>query len=140
MPKYDGEISLSSLKAEVTIYRDVRGMPHIYAENEHDLYFATGYVMAQERLWQMDLIRRATTGRLSEMFGASMVQTDLFLRSLEITNKSKMILGSEDPAIIDCMKAFADGVNEYIDRAGKKLPWNSEFWVIILNPETGGYS
>ncbi|MBI5010963.1 MAG: penicillin acylase family protein, partial [Bacteroidia bacterium] len=133
LPKYEGEISLSSLMAEVTIYRDERGMPHIYAENEHDLYFATGYVMAQERMWQMDLIRRATTGRLSEMFGASMVQTDLFLRSLEITNKSKMILNSEDPAIIDCMKAFADGVNEYIDRAGKKLPM--EFRVLGYNPE-----
>jgi penicillin G amidase len=133
LPKYDGEISLSSLKAEVTVYRDDRGMPHIYAENEHDLYFATGYVMAQERLWQMDLIRRATTGSLSEMFGASMVQTDLFLRSLEITNKSKMILNSEEPVIIDCMKAFADGVNEYIDDAGKKLPM--EFRVLGYNPD-----
>lgn len=133
LPKYDGEILSSSLESEVKIFRDERGMPHIYAENEHDLYYATGYVMAQERLWQMDLIRRATTGRLSEMFGASMVQTDLFLRSLEITNKSKMILNSEDPEIIDCMKAFADGVNEYIDKAGKKLP--PEFRILGYKPD-----
>ncbi|MBK9389673.1 MAG: penicillin acylase family protein [Bacteroidetes bacterium] len=133
LPKYDGEILSSSLESEVKIFRDERGMPHIYAENEHDLYYATGYVMAQERLWQMDLIRRATTGRLSEMFGPSMVQTDLFLRSLEITNKSKMILNSEDPEIIDCMKAFADGVNEYIDKAGKKLP--PEFRILGYKPD-----
>jgi len=133
LPKYNGEILSSSLESEVRIYRDERGMPHIYAENEHDLYYATGYVMAQERLWQMDLIRRATTGRLSEMFGESMVQTDLFLRSLEITNKSKMILNSEDPEILDCMKAFADGVNEYIDKAGKKLPM--EFRILGYKPD-----
>ncbi len=55
-------------------------MPHIYAESEHDLYFAVGYVMAQERLWFMDLIRRVTTGRLSEVMGADLVETDKFLR------------------------------------------------------------
>lgn len=133
LPEYEGEILSSSLESEVRIFRDERGMPHIYAENEHDLYFATGFVMAQERLWQMDLIRRATTGRLSEMFGPSMVQTDLFLRSLEITNKSKMILSSENPEIIDCMKAFADGVNEYIDNAGRKLP--PEFRILGYKPD-----
>ncbi len=69
LPLYNGELTVSGLNSDVTVYRDERGMPHIYAMNEHDLYFATGYVMAQERLWQMDLIRRATTGRLSEIFG-----------------------------------------------------------------------
>ena len=69
LPEYEGEIALSGLTDEVTVYRDERGMPHLYAGNEHDLYLATGYIMAQERLWQMDLIRRATTGRLSEIFG-----------------------------------------------------------------------
>lgn len=133
LPEYKGEIILSSLESAVTVYRDERGMPHIYAENEHDLYFATGYVMAQERLWQMDLIRRATTGRLSEIFGASMVQTDLFLRSLEIPKKSKMILGGESSEIVDCMKSFADGVNQYINDAGRKLP--PEFRILGYRPD-----
>lgn len=133
LPVYEGEVRAGSLGSEVTVYRDQRGMPHIYASNEYDLYFATGYVMAQERLWQMDLIRRATNGRLSEIFGESMVQTDLFLRSLDITNKSKMILGSEDPEIIDCMNAYADGVNEYINNSGKKLP--PEFRILGYRPE-----
>ena len=62
LPKYSGELSLKGLSGEVKVYRDERGMPHIYAADEHDLYYAVGYVMAQERLWQMDLIRRATTG------------------------------------------------------------------------------
>ena len=133
LPKYDGEISLSSLESPVTVYRDIRGMPHIYAENEHDLYLATGYIMAQERLWQMDLIRRATTGRLSEIFGASMVQTDLFLRSLEIPKKSKMLIDEESPELIACLVAFADGVNQYINDAGRKLP--PEFRILGYKPE-----
>lgn len=133
VPKYEGEIISASLDSEVTVYRDERGMPHIYAASEKDLYFATGYVMAQERLWQMDLIRRATTGRLSEIFGESMVKTDLFLRSLDMTNKSKMILSNEDEAIIDCLRAYADGVNGYISDAGRKLP--PEFRILGYRPE-----
>jgi penicillin amidase len=58
LPEYEGEQTVKGLNGEVTVYRDNRGMPHIYAGNEHDLYFAVGYVMAQERLWQMDLNRK----------------------------------------------------------------------------------
>jgi penicillin amidase len=56
VPKYMGELIIPGLASDVTVYRDERGIPHIYAANEHDLYFAVGYVMLQERLWQMDLI------------------------------------------------------------------------------------
>ena len=133
IPKYDGELVIQGLSKIVTIYRDERGMPHIYAENEHDLYFAAGYVMAQERLWQMDLIRRATTGRLSEIFGKKYVQTDLFLRSLDMTTKSKMVLSTEDPEIISGLEAYSDGVNAYINAAGKKLP--PEFRILGYKPE-----
>lgn len=133
LPGYEGEITLAGLTEEVTVYRDNRGMPHLYAANEHDLYFATGYIMAQERLWQMDLIRRATTGRLSEIFGEDYVQTDLFLRSLEMTAKSHMVLSSQDPEIIDCIQAYADGVNTYITSAGRKLP--PEFRLLGYKPD-----
>jgi penicillin amidase len=133
IPQYKGELLASGLGSDVTVYRDDRGMPHIYASNEHDLYFSTGYVMAQERLWQMDLIRRATTGRLSEIFGESYINTDLFLRSLDMTTKSKMILSSEDSSVIVCMKAYTDGVNAYISDAGKKLP--PEFRILGYKPD-----
>jgi penicillin amidase len=133
VPKYDGEIVLSGLSGDVTVYRDERGMPHIYANDEHDLYFAVGYVMAQERLWQMDLIRRATTGRLSEIFGKDYVQTDLFLRSLDMPAKSKFVIAAEAPAIIACMQAYTDGVNKYIADAGKKLP--PEFKILSYKPD-----
>jgi penicillin amidase len=133
LPVYEGELNVAVLESNVTVYRDIRGMPHIIADNEHDLYVATGYVMAQERLWQMDLIRRATTGRLSEIFGKEYIQTDLFLRSLEMTAKSRLIISSEDPKILAAMQAFTEGVNAFIDAAGKKLP--PEFKILSYRPD-----
>lgn len=133
VPQYKGELIVSGLGSDVTVYRDERGMPHIYAGNEHDLYFSVGYVMAQERLWQMDLIRRATTGRLSEIFGKDYVQTDLFLRSLRMTEKSKAVIKNEDPEIVSFMQAYADGVNSFITAAGKKLP--PEFKILGYKPD-----
>jgi penicillin G amidase len=133
IPQYKGEVVLAGLTSDVKVYRDERGMPHIYAGNDHDLYYSVGYVMAQERLWQMDLIRRATTGRLSEIFGESYVKTDLFLRSLNMTAKSKMILSSEDKSVLDCMTAYTDGVNSYISAAGKRLP--PEFRILGYKPD-----
>ena len=81
----------------------------------------------------MDLIRRATTGRLSEIFGKDYVQTDLFLRSLDMTTKSKMVLSTEDPEIISGLQAYTDGVNAYINAAGKKLP--PEFRILGYKPD-----
>ncbi len=133
IPQYKGELIASGLGSDVTVYRDERGMPHIYAANEHDLYFSVGYVMAQERLWFMDLIRRVTTGRLSEVMGEKLVATDKFLRCLEMTEKSKMLLSKEDPQIVSYLQAYADGVNAYIVAAGKKLP--PEFIILGYKPE-----
>jgi penicillin amidase len=133
IPKYKGDLIIQGLDSDVTVYRDERGMPHIYASDEHDLYFSTGFIMAQERLWQMDLIRRATTGRLSEIFGESMVKTDLFLRSLTMSTKSKIVISNEDPAIVECMKAYTNGVNAYISAAGRKLP--PEFRILGYKPD-----
>ncbi len=132
-PQYEGAISLKELQAPVNIFRDQRGMPHIYAENEHDLYFAVGFVMAQDRLWQMDLIRRATSGRLSEIFGKDYVSTDLYLRSLGITAKSKMVLASEDSTVKKILQYFADGINTGLKNFGKKLP--PEFRILGYTPD-----
>jgi penicillin amidase len=133
LPQYKGELIAKGLGSAVTVYRDERGMPHIYASNEHDLYFSVGYVMAQERLWFMDLIRRVTTGRLSEVMGARMAESDKFLRCLEMTAKSKLVLSNEDPEILAYMQAYAEGVNTYITNAGNKLP--PEFRILGYKPE-----
>jgi len=111
---YEGIARLPGLNDSVTVCRDERGMPHIYASGEHDLYLATGYISAQERLWQMDLIRRTTTGRLSEILGKSFLQVDIISRCLNMSEKSKLIIQNEDPEIIACLEAYTEGVNSYI--------------------------
>ena len=133
MPAYSGTINLKGLSGEVTVTRDELGIPHIYAGNEKDLYTAVGYVMAQDRLWQMDLLRRVTLGRLSEIFGSRMLQTDELLRALRYSDKSRKILAMMDSSQLDALNAFCSGVNEYIEQAGSKLP--PEFKILRYRPE-----
>ena len=132
-PKYEGEIVTSGLEADVTIIRDERGMPHIYAENEHDLYYAVGFVTAQERLWQMDLIRRSSSGRISELFGKRYIKTDLFSRCLDINSKSRQLIENEDPEVLKCLRAYVEGVNYFIQLSGKNLP--HEFRILSYSPD-----
>ncbi|MBU0528759.1 penicillin acylase family protein [bacterium] len=133
IPDYNAKIQLDNLKEEVTVYRDEFAVPHIYAKNEEDLYRATGYCMAQDRLWQFDLIRRATTGQLSEIFGEDMIDADQMLRMLRIPEKSKSILENADDEIINTLNAFCDGVNQYIDTHQKNLP--PEFSILGYKPD-----
>ena len=133
LPQYDGEKILTGLAEKVTVYRDERGMPHIYASNEHDLYFAVGYVMAQERLWQMDLLRRVTKGALSEVLGEKVVETDKFFRAVDMTAKSEVLIKNTDAVTLSYLQAFTDGINSYITAAGKKLP--PEFRILSYSPD-----
>ncbi len=133
LPTYTGEVQLKNLKAKVTVYRDDYAIPHIYADNEEDLYRATGYIMAQDRLWQMDLIRRVTQGRLSEIFGKDMLKVDRLFRSLRITQKSEKLLENEPEKLKKALDAFADGVNQYIAELGDNLP--PEFKILGYKPD-----
>ena len=76
LPKIDGELIIPGLSKPVEIHRDKNGIPHIQASNDHDLYFANGFVHAQDRLWQMELNRRVAKGTLSELFGEVALDTD----------------------------------------------------------------
>ncbi|MBI5944153.1 MAG: penicillin acylase family protein [Chloroflexi bacterium] len=117
-PQIDGEIKLDGLDAPVDIYRDGMGIPHIYASTQHDLFFAQGYVHAQDRFWQMDFWRHIGSARLSEMFGAGQVETDSFLRTLgwrQVAEQEYEMLSPESKAILD---SFTDGVNAYIQERG----------------------
>jgi penicillin amidase len=133
LPEYEGSLDLKSIKEEVSIIRDEYAIPHIYAKNEEDLYTAVGYVMAQDRLWQMDLLRRATLGRLSEIFGKEFIETDLLLRALHYRDKSKEILAVSDSGQLKSLQAYCNGINEYIEKTGNKLP--PEFSILGYKPE-----
>ena len=93
----------------------------------------TGYVMAQDRLWQMDLLRRVAEGRISEIFGKDMIEADQLFRALRIEDKSKLIMETTEPEILDCIHAFSRGINQYIADLGKNLPF--EFTVLGYTPE-----
>jgi penicillin G amidase len=133
IPDYEQDITLERLNDEVTVLRDAYAVPTIYAANEDDLYRAVGYIMAQDRLWQMDLLRRATTGRLSEIFGEDLVRTDLLMRSLRIPEKSALVLRHTDIEIINALEAFSDGVNQFIRQNINNLP--PEFSILGYQPE-----
>lgn len=133
VPDYNENIVLQGLTDEVEVFRDEFGVPHVYAQNEEDLYRVVGYLMAQDRLWQMDLVRRVTTGRLSEIFGENMIDTDQLLRSLKIPEKSEMLVRNTDPVIMGYIDAFTDGINQYLAANLKKLPF--EFAVLGYQPD-----
>lgn len=133
IPDYNKDIDLRNMTGTVEVYRDEYAVPHIYAETEEDLYRAVGYIMASDRMWQMDLIRRGTMGRLSEIFGDDLVETDALMRSLRITEKSDMLLKELPPEVKLSLLAFTDGINQYIEQYRKKLP--PEFAILGYTPE-----
>jgi penicillin amidase len=113
---------ISGLDAPVEIYRDSLGVPQIYASTEHDLFFAQGYVHAQDRFWQMDFWRHIGSGRLAEMFGESQLDTDIFLRTLGWARVAQEELATLDPASSKVLDAYAAGVNAYLaDHRGSEL-------------------
>jgi penicillin amidase len=133
LPDYNAEVVLTDMSGQVTVCRDAYGIPHIYSQNEADLYRATGYVMAMDRIWQMDLFRRVTTGRLSEIFGPDLVETDLLMRALRIPEKSDMVLKQQDAEVLAAAECFADGVNQYLEQNSGDLPL--EFTLLGYKPD-----
>jgi penicillin G amidase len=133
IPDYDKDLPLQGLHSPVEVYRDSFAIPHVYARDMHDLYVATGYLLAEDRLWQMDMLRHVTEGRLSEIFGEKYVGTDLLLRSLRFGMKSRKILATADTASLEAINSFTDGINQFIKANAHHLP--PEFGILRYNPE-----
>jgi penicillin amidase len=133
-PQTDGTLQMGELNAQVDVYRDQAGIAHIYAATPHDLFFAQGYVHAQERFWQMDAWRHIGSGTLSEMFGEGQVETDAFLRTLgwEQTAEAEWEGLGRDSR--DILLAYTEGVNAYLkDHSGDAL--SLEYAVLkLLSP------
>jgi len=132
LPKIKGKLYLQGLHEPVEILTDRYGVPHIYAHNEDDLYFAQGYTHAQERLWQMEVNRRVGSGRLSELFGPIAVETDRFCRRLGMYRSSveeAQRLSTHDGRVLN---AYAHGVNTFIENNTNRLP--VEFSLLGFKP------
>ncbi len=116
-PTYDGSIELKNLQKETTVYFDDYGVPHIYANSSKDAMVALGYVHAQDRLWQMELMRRIAPGRLSEIFGKVALKNDKFFAGLGIEEASEKAIANLDKnsQSYQLTMAYLDGINQYLD-------------------------
>ncbi|HET9784253.1 MAG TPA: penicillin acylase family protein, partial [Terriglobales bacterium] len=132
-PQMNGTLELNGLEAPAAIVRDTRGIAHIRAQNVHDLVLAQGFAMAQDRLWQMDLMRRLGEGRLAEVFGPVALAVDEENRRLGLGRTAEAEATRLQPADAALLNAFAEGVNDYMGRRGGLLP--VEFRLLGYRPE-----
>ncbi|MCR4440056.1 MAG: penicillin acylase family protein [bacterium] len=122
LPQTSGTLELAGLHAPVDVLRDAQGVPHIFARDEHDLLMAQGFVTAQDRLWQMDLMRRAARGQLAELFGTQVLEHDRLMRTIGIGRTAAALyqrLPEESRAALD---AYAEGVNAFLGSGRHRLP------------------
>ncbi|MFN7916944.1 MAG: penicillin acylase family protein [Vicinamibacterales bacterium] len=134
LAKIDGELKVPGLKEPVEIVRDQQGIPHIYAKNDDDLFFAQGYVMAQDRLWQLEMWRRWREGRLAEVFGPKAVDYDIRARQMMFRgpwDEKEWTSYHKDAERL--FTAWANGLNAYVAENADNLP--VEFKLTGLKPE-----
>ena len=140
-PQHGGEIRFAGLSAPVTVYRDARGIPQIFARTAADLFAAQGYVHAQDRFWEMDFRRHVTAGRLSELFGPDQVATDAFLRTLgwrRVAEQEWDVVAGETRAHL---QEYANGVNAWIaDNGGAEATGAKSLEYSVLGLNNGGYA
>src|SRR3954468_2879459 len=118
-----GQLPFSGLTQPVTVLRDHWGVAHIYAQNQHDLFFAQGIVASQDRLFQMELWKRSGQGRLAEILGPSALQRDVNARRLQYRGNMKAEYESYAPDTKEILEAFTAGINAYIaSHTGAALP------------------
>lgn len=122
LPQLDGSLKLSGLHAPVSVVRDTHGVPTITAGNLDDLFFAQGYVTAQDRLWQMDMTRRFAAGELAEILGARYVERDRAQRLLGLRQVAERALAQTSPDERAQLEAYARGVNAFIAEHRLSLP------------------
>lgn len=133
LPQIEGTLSIPGLYGQVEVIRDRWGVPHIYADSAHDLFFAQGFVHAQDRLFQMEINRRLALGRLSELFGEISLDTDRTVRTFGFQRLGKVDCGNLSPELKSIFQAYADGVNAFLGHPGAKLP--VEFTLLRHKPE-----
>lgn len=133
--KRSGTLRLQGLEEPVRVYYDTWGVPHIDAQNDPDAYRALGYLHAQDRLFQMDLLRRIGGGRLSELFGHESFATDRFFRTLGISRYARdyaeRMERNADAPHVQLVRAYQDGINQYIDKGHVPV----EYRLLLSKPD-----
>ncbi|HUZ94854.1 MAG TPA: penicillin acylase family protein, partial [Edaphobacter sp.] len=132
LPQIDGTLSVAELSAPVTVQRDAQGVPHIHAATLNDLVIAQGFVTAQDRLWQMDILRRHAAGELAEILGPSLVPHDRAQRILQVRASANRAVATLPPDQLHWLQLYAEGVNASITVQGAHLP--IEFRILRYRP------
>jgi penicillin amidase len=135
-PREKGAAAFAALSSDVQVTRDRWGVPHIFAGTDSDLFFAVGYVHAQERMWQMEILRRAGFGRLSEVFGSRTLASDRFLRNLGLKEAALKDYANLTPELKELLSFYCQGVNAWI--GSRRLNWPPEFVLMRFRPEPWG--
>ena len=133
LPQLDGKAKVPGLQSEVTVERDNWGVPHIRAGSLEDAVEAQGYVVAQDRLWQMDILRRVSRGQLSEILGTATLKIDKDFRNLNFGRAAERDLQLMSPESRRLLEAYARGVNRFIEQHQETLPM--EFALLKYKPE-----
>ncbi len=135
LPQVSGTLKVAELSQPVRVVRDRWGIPHITAQNEHDLFVAQGFVQAQDRLFQMDLWRRSVQGRLSEVLGPNFIDRDAMTRRVQYHGASAVEWASYGPGVKPIVEAFVVGINAWVAIARQDPPdefalagWRPELW------------
>lgn len=133
-PDYNAEVAMTGLTDEVEVYYDAYGIPHIYANTQSDLFRSFGYIHAKDRLWQMELLRRIAPGKLSEIFGEGLIETDKLFRMMGLNEYSKQSLeyfeNDLSPEIRQNALAYIDGINQYMEHGKAPI----EFKILGIKP------
>jgi len=131
-PQTDGQVKVPGLGAKVSVVRDGNGIPQVYADTSHDLFYAQGYVQAQDRFFEMDVRRHITAGRLSEMFGRSTLETDMYIRTMGWRKVAEQELAMLKPETVSYLEAYSAGVNAYL-HTHSPAQLSLEYSVLSLN-------
>lgn len=133
LPEYSGEIKSEKISSDIEIYFDSLAIPYVFAESDEDVAFALGFLHARERLFFMDLARRAGEGKLSEVFGEETLPFDKMFRTVGIKRKLEKNLSRFDKKVMSILKSYSDGVNKFIEDADGNIA--PEFDVLGYEPE-----
>ncbi len=119
LPDYNATVELAGITAPVEILRDNSNVPHIFGATDADVFFALGYAHAQDRMWQMIMLRRTVQGRLSEVFGDRTLLTDKLLRRLDLYGAASASVAAQDGPTLAALEAYADGVNAWLEQVNE---------------------
>lgn len=135
IPDYEADWSVQGITAPVEIVRNTAAVPHIFGETDADVFFGLGFAHAQDRLWQMLMLRRTAQGRLSELFGPATLQIDDLLRRLDIDGHARASVAALEPESVEALEAYAAGVNAWLRLVGEEALGRGAPELLLFEPE-----